>query len=369
MSGRGGELKDKALLAAAQEIQQGFLTGVLSIKADGEALEVHIRQGRILQVDSSTRPPEWRIGQLLTRGDYFLGVELATAQQEARAAGLPLGALLLKQQKVDPVHLAELLHVQFLEDLHRAAALGKGSWSFVEQEVKKRPAAPPPLNLVDVVEAGMGHQLLWGALEAAVPSDSATWEKTHEGPVSPELARATGLGKRELRVFGLIHPSRDVMALVSLARLERFEVYRALAMLTQARLVALKDPGRPQRRRSAVNARALGRGLVNHAMTAALMVGALLLGVAVFLNLRAGDGDEAARDLDPWREAQTRAQIERISNALGAYRAREGDYPVSLPLLVQEGLLTQEDLTFPDFEGPYVYRLAGERFVLVRPKR
>lgn len=379
MSQQQGSLADKGLLQAAQMLQQEFLTGVLQIQGNapgqkGESLEVVVRQGRVLQVDKPGRELPWRLGQMVVRGSYLNGPELPPALQLAKEKQVPLGAVLLKQGALEKAQLAELLHVQFLEDLHQAATWTEGRWSFTPQDVKKRPAAPPPLNLTEAIETGLSQQSLWGALEDVVPSDESTWDKTHQGPVSPELARSAGLSKRELRVFSLVHHSRDVLALVALARLERFEIYRSLAMLQQANLVALHDPGRPRKRRSQVNARAMGRGLVKHATTAALIAAALLLGVWIFLENRDGGGAEGdqevvVRKLDPWQEALVEGQMERLRNALGAYRARHGDYPVTLPALVQEGFLQEDDLTFPGFARPYAYRTGNDGFVLVRPKR
>jgi hypothetical protein len=372
-------LENKGLLRVAEAIQRDFLTGALWIEgaAPGEEtqrLEVLVRQGRVLQVDCQDRELPWRLGQMVVRGSYINGPELPEALKLAREKGVPLGAVLLKQRSLEKAQLAELLHVQFLEDLHRAAAWTQGTWRFEARDVKKRMAAPPPLNLTEAIEAGLAQQSVWGALEAVVPSDESTWDKTHQGPVSQELARSAGLSKRELRVFSLVHHSRDVLALVALARLERFEIYRSLAMLQQANLVAMHDAGRPRARRSQVNARAMGRGLVKHITTAALIAAALLLGVWIFLENRdeggvEGDQEVVVRKLDPWQEALVEGQIERLRHALGAYRARHGDYPVTLPVLVQEGLLQKDDLTFPGFARSYAYRTSKDGFVLVRPKR
>ncbi len=371
-----GKLGPGTLAKLLLQLQTGYQTGVLTLEGgsseDKRQLFVVLRQGRVLQVDSPTRDERWRLGTLLTRGGYLSRSDLSTAIEGAQTENRPLGSWLLEKKQIDKQHLAELLHAQFMEDLHEALRWQSGAWSFQERDVKKRRAAPKAITLSEVLQTSEKQMATWDALMEWVPSDEATFSKTHEGPVTSDIAGPAGLGRTELLIFSLVHHKRDVLTLAALARRERFIIYHALALLRQANLIELRDAGQ-SRRIPQVDARKLGRGLVNHATTALLIAAALLLGVWMFLENRTqpntNEEDLVVEELDPWQEALTQAQLQRIRNALGTYKARHGDYPVRLPLLVEEGLLANDDMTFPDFERPYVYRSTEEDFVLVRPKR
>jgi hypothetical protein len=370
-----GRLKGNGLQDILTKIHAEYLTGVLTVQGETEegqeVLSVQIRQGRVLHVNSPTRPEAWKLGQLLQRGGYVSEVELHGALQEIQETGWMLGMRLVESQALDKDHLAELLHVQFLEDMHRCLRWEQGGWRFEDGDIRRRKGAPSPLNLKDIVEVSQRQRAEWGKYASAVPSDGATFKKLHNGPIATATAQGGGLEKQELRVFSLIHPSRTVMDLVALGRLERFEVYRSLFLLTKARLIEVQDPGEAKRGR--LNVQGLRRGVVHQGATVGLALAALLLGVWIFLAQREhaqkGSSEVVAMSLDPWEEAMTQAQLQRLKNALESYAARSGDYPVRLEGLVEAGLLEQTDLTFPGFESPYVYQLKGDAYLLVRPKR
>lgn len=359
-------------------------TGILKVQArnaQGEvfALKITLIDGQVSQVDSPTRSEERRLGQLLVRGEQLLPEELAAALERARARSKMLGEVLVGQKQLAQSLLEETLKMQFLEDMHQSVSAVEGGWRFKASAVQEKPGSPPPLLLEEIVEHGRVQAEYWPTVRSAVPSLEMTFNKLNAGPISPKDAEAARLGPQELRLFSLVHKSRSVADLMAVSRLESFEVCRSLAMLvhggfisspmTAVKPVTLKH--------EATREGGLKRGLVFHATTMLLVIACLAVSVGVFLNLRhqsdqqdqPEEGMRVAQSQDPWRESLTRAQLRRLEVALEVYRQRRGDYPPRLMVLVEERLLEESDLNYPNYKRSYTYRLDGDNFRLSRPKK
>lgn len=371
MSKQVGSLSDSSLGEVYHDAVKSFLTGILRVEAETnqgkESLVLSVRQGRVLQVDSSTREDRWRLGRLLVDGDLVSQADVDRALSRVQTERRPLGAILVDEGRVDKNLLEEVLHLQFKEDLHRSVMWQTGEYRIKPQDVARRELGPQPLSLNNIVQTGVWQRQEWSTIRVLVPTNQATFDKAISGPVSKDVAEEGQLGTQELRVFSLVHRSRTVRELVPLARLETFEVCRSLALLAHAGVVRLHGGGAAPEAQKTV--RKVTRGLMGHVMTALLIVLALGVGLLGWLTLEPDpDTASAVSTLDPWHEALTKSQMGRIENALGVYRARHGDYPARLGLLCEDGILEEADLTYPGFEKPYTYRSFEDRYLLVRPK-
>jgi len=99
-------------------------------------------------------------------------------------------------------------------------------------------------------------------------------------------------------------------------------------------------------------------------------VTALTLGVqASTTNLAPEDAHPFDREFSPLRQFQTYSHVGMLESAVEMFRLEQGDYPIRLAQVVEAGLLTQDDLTFPDYEQPYYYRRVAEGYLLLPPTR
>lgn len=367
------------------ELEAEQVTGILKIQAtarDGEAhaLKLMFSAGGIYQVDSPTRPEPWRLGKLLIRGELISQADLDAALERAQLRDQPLGAMLVAQRKLTADQLEEVLYMQFVEDLHRAVEWSQGAWRFKEGPVALRPGGPEPLEPRHLVVRGRMQAERWPALRLMVPDEGVRFVKKVRGPITEEQARKHHLEAQELKLFSLVHKSRKVSDLVVLARLETFEVFRSLALLAQGGFIAADPATLTVKPVAAVGGeRSLKQSAAFHVFTAVLLVACLAVGVGVFLKIRAQGVEEttqeqeegvvAAATIDPWRAALTRAQLGRIRTALEVHHQRRGDYPARLEILVEEGLLSEADLSYPDYERSYTYRPKGEGYRLSQPKK
>jgi hypothetical protein len=372
MSKQIGRLNDCSLGEVYHDAVKSFLTGSIRVDAETnrgrETLVLSVRQGRVLQVDSSSRDERWRLGRLLVDGDLVGQGDIDRALERAKAERRPLGAVLVEEGRIDKALLEEILHLQYKEDLHRSVVWQNGEYKVQPKEVARRELGAQPLSLNNIVQTGVWQRQEWSTIRVLVPTNESTFDKAVRGAIGADVAEKGQLGNQELRVFSLVHRSRTVRDLVPLARLESFEVCRSLALLAHAGVVTLHSGGVAPG--AAKEKKKLTHGAVGHVATAFLILLALGIGLLTWMTSAPPEGESAraVSTLDPWREALTKSQMGRIQNALGVYLARHGDYPPRLGLLCEDGILEEADLTYPGFEKQYTYRSFEDRYLLVRPK-
>ncbi len=360
----------QVLAAINNDMQTGILYLDAQTAAGGEKLELWLDQGYVLQVDSPTRQNAWKLGEILVQGGLITSEERERALAEHNKTSKPLGAVLLELNLLRESLLSEVLLMQAQEDLHRSLVWRNGTYEFSVRPLRPRPGPQYSLVLADEVEVGIWQLQEWPRLRALVPTPDICFSQTHQGALPPELAEQYQLGEQEQRVFELIHPRRSVQLLGFLTRLESFEIYRSLALLMHAGVIAQQ---KKTTRTNRTHGAGVQRGLVFHGFTAVLILLLLALGISSFLRVyetrSTQPTDQFAAQIDPWREALTQAQLQRISTALEVYRIQQGDYPPRLQVLLEEELLSPQDLVYPDYENSYTYRPEGESYILVQPKR
>jgi hypothetical protein len=191
----------------------------------------------------------------------------------------------------------------------------------------------------------------------------------------PEVKKGefASLGKNERRCFELAEPGRTVEKIVDLSRLGEFETCKALLNLVN--LGYLKGIAPSNRAAAAVGAYAqdwqarIRRGAAR--VVATLVIAAALAGIGYWVDRRgvlygAGAGGTAFRDNTAQRFL-ARYQLERLRAALEVYRLERGEYPDALGRLVEAGLVTPRDVSYP-WADPYHYRRRPEgRYVLLPP--
>jgi len=394
-----GNLKERPLTSVLQVLGTRTANGKLTVSRGtnaAEKLEVFFRSGLIVHTHSRLRSPDLRIGQLLVKGGYVAEDVLNAALERAEGTRGHVGDILVAQGKVDGVVLGDLLQLQMAEDLFDAVRWKEGSYQFSEGATQGRPSPAPPITPRDFLASSLKTLDRWEEIEHVVPDWSVAFERLIEGPIPEQEIVTHRLTPEDVKLFGLVHPSRTVAALVPLARKPSYELYGALVRLRKARLIERhygKTFDAPlQVEEASTNAadgftrvrvrkarqRSLPEAIAFHATTAAILIGVLALGLVVYLDGAAAGQDASASasgivvatsDSDPVRDALIAYQLAKLRNAIQLHRVQRGEYPLRLDTLVEHGLLEASDLTYPDFERPYVYRAQGGTYVLIRPKK
>jgi hypothetical protein len=183
---------------------------------------------------------------------------------------------------------------------------------------------------------------------------------------------ASAVGKNERRCFELADPGRTVEKIVDLSRLGEFETCKALSNL--ANLGYVKGIAPANRAAAAVGAYAQDwqARLLKAAtrIVATVAIAAALAGMGYWVDRRGllfGPAGGAALRDNTAQRFLARYQIERLKGALEVYRLEHGEYPDALPRLVDAGLASGRDLSYPWTESYFYRRKAEGRYVLLPP--
>ncbi len=108
---------------------------------------------------------------------------------------------------------------------------------------------------------------------------------------------------------------------------------------------------------------ALGALILHHTVTALLLVGALALGIWGYLTYSKGGFTYAQA---PTAQSATQryliaSQERRLTLAAQTYRTIHQSPPLTLDVLVEDGLLDASDLTYPSKQVSYTLHIEGKR--------
>ncbi|MEL6180567.1 MAG: DUF4388 domain-containing protein [Myxococcota bacterium] len=382
-----GNFSEISLVNVLQKLQNQRVTGSLKINnevRDGK-MTVWLAAGDILHVETNTRPSHMRLGRLLLRGTLIDEGALALALHSAKRDALLIGVQLLQQGVVQERDLAKMLHVQFKDDLHLASRWRQAAFVFESMTVPSPWRSAPAVKTRELSAQIARLRSKWREVREVVPTRNTAFRKAIEGPIPAAKAREHKLKKIDARVFSLLHPSRTFDDLLALGPVSCLTLYLSLFRLYKAGVIVSagevqRNVQHPElamatvtvvREESPVT---IGDSAAFHMATAALVVAATALGLAMFLSstdeAATSTGQVLGADQQPiGRLPRSSAQLHRIRNAIHVYQRRTGELPAQLEALVDQKLLTERDLTFPDYSNTYVYRPDGDTFILVRPKR
>jgi hypothetical protein len=112
--------------------------------------------------------------------------------------------------------------------------------------------------------------------------------------------------------------------------------------------------------------RGLGAVVLHHTVTAFMLALMIAIGVWSYLTFRETSffqpPDESATSRVTYFTAV--AQQERIKSALQVHFRLHDEYPASLDVLVERGLLLESDLYYPASKFEYEYERVGDSFTL-----
>jgi hypothetical protein len=226
-----------------------------------------------------------------------------------------------------------------------------------------------------------GYRIIdeWPVVRRKITSPAMTFERLKL--LDPPAARPDGrgtrdgeaaaLGRNEWRVYELALPGLTVETIADRSRLGEFEASKALFNLVNLGVLRAIPPAR-RSTASEVGAYArdwkdrVRRGAAGVVATVAI-AGAL---AALVLVVQGGGmgGAGAPRPLDDGGAERfvARYQMERLRAALEVYRVETGAYPGSLDALVEAGLASPRDLSYP-WAGTYAYRRKADGYLLAPP--
>jgi len=397
-----GTLKDFGIAEILQLIGQQAKSGVLHLESRDDLIHIAIADGSVVRAESAGRKTRERLGNLLVRAEVITEEELAYALDAQRRSLRRLGDILVELGLVTQQDLREMTALQTTETVYRLFHWKSGTYEFEPGDVEWDRETVTPLRAESVLMEGFRQVDEWPLVRRKITSTAMTFErlktleperggrkekerKEKEGDDvdaafdslgdEPEVKKGdfASLGKNERRCFELAEPGRAVERIVDLSRLGEFETCKALLNLVN--LGYLRGIAPANRAAAAVGAYAqdwqarIRRGATR--VIATVVIAAALAGIGYWVDrrgvfYRGGAGGTAVRD-NVAQRFLARYQLERLRGALEVYRLERGEYPDTLARLVEVGIASPRDVTYPWAE-PYYYRRRPEgRYVLLPP--
>jgi hypothetical protein len=394
-----GTLKDFGIAEILQLIGQQAKSGVLHLESRDDTIHIAIADGNVVRAESTGRKTRERLGTMLVRAEIINAEELAYALDAQKRSLRRLGDILVELGLVAKQDLREMTQLQTTETIYRLFHWKSGTYEFEPGDVEWDKESVTPLRAESVLMEGFRRVDEWPMVRRKIGSTAMTFERLRL--LEPEKARkpekekeakddvdaafdslgdepesrtgeASSVGKNERRCFELAEPGRTLEKIIDLARVGEFETCKALYNLSN--LGYLKGIAPANRAAAAVGAYAQDwQTRVLRAATrvvATIAIAAALAGIGYWVDrkglLFGSAGGAALRDNTAQRFL-ARYQIERLRAALEAYRLEHGEYPDALQKLVDDGLASRRDLTYPWADAYYYRRKAGGRFVLLPP--
>lgn len=367
-------LQDLLLLVSQQR-----RTGVLHL-TEGEdgAIDMTFREGMLIKAKKARPKARELFGNLLVEARLITDAQRALAVDEQRRTLKQLGEILVDMGALSREALREFVHLQTMEAIYQPFEWGPdGAWEFTEISLGDDFEGVLPMDCASIVKEGLRRRTIWPALRRRFKTQQVTFRrvKPFPPPGSPALVKAQKkgniLGARERRIYSLAEPGVSLANIVALSKVGEFESLCALDDLYDAGLIRL---GPLQGMESSEARGGLLSNLRGKAGAIAFALATLALGAfsvwrgmggtiggaAVGAPIGAQEGELAIQEI------LGGAQTSRISLAIETYRIRTGKIPGSLQDLVDMGLLSQRDMSYP-FKAKYVYRPQKDGSYLLLP--
>jgi hypothetical protein len=406
-----GTLKDFGIAEILQLIGQQAKSGVLHLKSRQDEIHILMAHGNVVSAEYAGRKAREKLGNLMVRAGLLTQGQLDLALDTQKRTMRRLGDILVGLKAVSKEDLREMTALQTTETVYKLFHWKSGTYEFEPGDVEWDRETVAPLRAEWLLMEGFRQVDEWPMIRRKITSLAMTFERlrdldagraakaaarTRTGERPPdgldiqevdaafdqleageppgELEPAGGLGRHELRAYQLAVPGRTVEQIVDLSRLGEFETCKALLNLVN---MGVLRPVAPSRRGPKVglsgDVRDLAQRLEQGAarVLATVAIAAALAGLAWYVNQRGLAWEDPHRGRtfrdNGAQRFLARYSIARISGALEVYHLERGEYPPDLGSLVEAGLVSTRDLSYPWSQGYYYRRKPDGSFALFSP--
>jgi predicted transcriptional regulator len=376
-----GSIKDFGLPDIFQLIGLQRKTGILTLRRGEEQVTVAFENGMVVNADTSAKRIEDRLGNLLVKQGKISEAQLEEVLQRQKATLQRVGHILVAGNFISAQDLKNALLVQINQNVFKLFRWKAGDYHFEPTEkVEYDRANINPMSADFILMEGIRMVDEWPIIEKKIPSMDIVFRTTVDpssieasadeddmfGGLGDSKKAASGkvkLSKEEERVYRKVDGQRTVQGIIDASGMSDFDVCKTLYDLLSRSIVAPTGRGAATREVGAVQAAtssALGYGL---------LVAAVVLALAGFaVQLRTPFGVTGTRpglseSLDAVLQSVSRSRLERLDNALQAYRLARGAFPQTLESLAEAGIIERTYLKDP-WARPYHYESSQTGYVL-----
>jgi hypothetical protein len=410
-----GSLQEFGIADAFSLIGSQSKSGRLQVLSGDEQATLHFFEGNVVRTDATRRSKNELLGNMLVRAQVLQAAHIEQALQLQKVSRRRLGDTLVEMGVLTPQDLQVFTRLQSAETVYRVLMWRTGSYAFTPATAAVE-GTHPPLRAEVLLMEGFRQMDLWPALRLAVPSYALTFVVKQDlpallaaapqaeaddfaldfgeapaapaaiAPAAPATVSLKNLGPNELLVFNLVRPQLDVQRLIDLSRLGEFATCQAVANLLAADILVAVQPVVQASSSAAAKVggkKASSEGVLSFGIRGPLKVlGVCALWALIcssglpplrlhFLETALSAAPDAPGTPPPSNALQAQLALgtqRHLQQALSAYHSHTGHYPERLEVLVQEKLLTADQLQYP-FQEPYLYTVQPQGYVLTRPLR
>ncbi len=369
-----GNLEDFGIAEVFQLIGQQRKTGTLEISHEGEEMQLHFDQGAVVSAAPVGAYEGAALGEMLVRCGLITRERLRELEEERPATAWDLVTLLVDTQTLSAEAIAEIEDLLTRDTIFSVLRWSKGAFRFTAGDVRHDKPPEDLLAAEQILMDGLRMVDEWRTFAQHVASDDAVFQRT--GRFETYRETATGETQRRLpvaeAVFLLVDGRLTVRRIIDLSRLGSFDGMRVLAELRSAGVIQPIDPVGarrvPRKRAPRRELRVWARVAAGVASVIPVLL-LMLLAALAYRPVPAPLADPSYPIVrKPLGDVQRSFHQRRVRHALDVYRFSRGAWPARLEDLVDEGLLSVEELAPPHSDAYYYYARRGAGMVLLTPR-
>jgi hypothetical protein len=379
-----GTIKDFGLPDIFQLIGLQRKTGILTLNNEKDNVTVTFENGMVVMADQTSKRLEDRLGNVLVKQGKLTKERLDEALQTQNATLQRLGHVLVAQNYITAKDLKDAIQVQISQTVFKVFRWRDGEYHFAPTDAVEFDRDHfNPLSADFILMEGIRMVDEWPIIEKKIPSMDIVFRPAVQaslievaagaedgGPGVDSLRAAPSAGKVRLtphedQIFRKVDGTRTVQAIIDSTGTGEFDVCRTLFDLLNRNLITTVgrgvardvDPGG----RAEAPTRS-GPGWV----AAALVTAVALFGIAVRRNeplLVLGQPAFLRGSYDLLLGTVSHSRLERLDQAVLAYRFAEGSLPRTLEDVVGSGLVDRSYLKDP-WERPFHYAVTADGYLL-----
>ena len=161
-----GTIEDFGVADIFQLIGQQRKTGVLILNDDVDDVRIHYEEGKIIRAESSTRPKQMLIGNILVNAEVITEMQLDQALQTQRRTLQRLGAVMVEMGIVDDATINEFATLQMTETVYRLFLWTTGTYEFEQTSVEPIAEGVQPIAAEHILLEGIRMIDEWPAIRS-----------------------------------------------------------------------------------------------------------------------------------------------------------------------------------------------------------
>jgi len=309
-----GSITEFGLADILQLIYYQRKTGVLTVRGKYDTIKVTFFEGNILDVTSTRRPEDKRLGQILLKKKKITPEQLQHLLQKQKATGKRIGQLLMEEAIVSKEEIEQIIIQQIIDQMVVMFSWKEGYYVFKAQRVTPREDELHVLvDTQHVLMEGLRIVDEWSVVEGIISPNTVFKKKADVEPVLNELQQ---------KLWEQIDGETDVATIVDALGEEDLAVSKALLEMLEKGYIEPVEESEEEVEAEQKKSFQSKINVERIMMLAFAVVFVLILGIGFFR--------VSVRISDFMKILMAKSQIDRLTHMVELYYKDNGFYPESI---------------------------------------